>query len=87
MSVDRMNGVRICGLYTDLKLDKSGTHLTHKLHFFVPEKVCRNFKMKIRDPIVMLQDIFPDRHCVLMLTVKRAVYKLDLRHPVIQEKL
>ena len=87
MSVDRMNGVRICGLYTDLKLDKSGTHPAHKLHFFVPEKVCRNFKMKIRDPIVMLQDIFPDRHCVLVLTVKRTVHKLDLRHPVIQEKL
>ena len=43
--------------------------------------------MKIRDAIVVFFDIIPDCHAVPVIAVKRPVYKFDLRHFMIQEKL
>ncbi len=44
MSVDRMNGVRICGLYTDLELDKSGRILLISCISSVPGEGLQNSK-------------------------------------------
>ena len=87
MPVDCMNGVRICGLHAYLKLDQSRTHFTHKLNFFIPKKICRNFKMEICHSVIMLQNVSPYFHRMLMPAVEGPVYKLDLRHSVIQKKL
>ena len=43
--------------------------------------------MEIRNSIIVLLNIFPDFHCVLMITVKGSVNKFHLRNLLIKEKL
>ena len=43
--------------------------------------------MKVRHSIVMVFYILPDRHGMVMFTVKGTVYKFHLGYLVIQEKL
>ena len=43
--------------------------------------------MKIGNSVIMLCNIGPDGHGMVMLAVKGPVYKFHLRHLVIQEKL
>ena len=43
--------------------------------------------MKICHTVVMVPQIRPDSHGVFFSAIKRAVHKLDLGHPLIQEKL
>ena len=86
-SVDCLNCVRICGLYSDFKLDQPGTHSGHFLQFFFSQQICGNLKVEIRHSIIMLINVLPDCHCMVMFTVKSTVYKLHLRNLIIYEKL
>ena len=78
---------RIGRLYADLQLDQSRSHLTDQRKFLLIQEISRHFKMKIRNPIVMLNQISPNLHRMSVLTVKRPVYKFHLRHFFIKEKL
>ena len=43
--------------------------------------------MEVRDPVVMLCNIPPDCHGVVMFTVKGTIYKFHLRDLIINKKL
>ena len=81
------NRLFICRLHPDLKLYQSRTHRLNQLQFFFIQQIRRHFKMKIRDPFVMLLDIFPNGNRMLMVTVKSSIHKLHLRHFLIDKKL
>ena len=81
------NRLFICRLHPDLKLYQSRTHRLNQLQFFFIQQIRRHFKMKIRDPFVMLLDIFPNGNRMLMITVKSSIHKLHLRHFLIDKKL
>ena len=80
------NRLRVCGLDADFKLYEPRPEFAEQLKIFFPQKVSADFKMKIRDSIVMLPDKFPYPVCMLMAAVKRAVYEFDLPDPVFKKK-
>ena len=43
--------------------------------------------MKIGDPVVMLRNIPPDLHGMVMLAVESTIHKFDLRNFIINKKL
>jgi len=81
------NRIRIRRLHPDFQLDQSRTHLPDQSDFLIIQQIRRNFKVKIRDSIVMLLNIFPDCHSMVMFTVKCTIHELHLRNLMIQEKL
>ena len=79
--------LRIYCLDSDFQLCQSGAKGIQQLYLVLSKNIRRNFKMKICDTIVVILDILPDGHSMLVITVKSPVDKLDLFHPIIQEKL
>ena len=43
--------------------------------------------MEVGHPIVMLRDMTPDLHGMLLAAVKGSVHKLHLGHPVFQKEI
>ena len=86
-SPNSFDGLRIGGLYPDLQLDQARAHGFHQSQFLLTEKVRGNFKMEVRDPVVMLCNIPPDCHGVVMFTVEGTVHKFDLWNFIINKKL
>ena len=43
--------------------------------------------MEIRYSVIMSDQIFPDRHDVILVGIRRPVYELDLLHISVQEIL
>ena len=43
--------------------------------------------MKIRDPVVVSDQVLPDRHRMIVFTVKSPIHEFYLWHVMIQEKL
>ena len=79
--------IPICGLHPDLKLDQSRAHIRNQLQFVFPKQIRGNFKMKIRNAVIMFLYVLPDSHGMLMLTVKGTIYKFHLRYFCINKKL
>ena len=87
MPSDRFKGLQIRGLHTDFQLNQTGAHFCQKRQLFSVQQICRDLKMEIRNSIIVLLNIFPDFHCVLMITVEGSVNKFHLRNLLIKEKL
>ena len=83
----RGQGLRIRGLYADLQLHQPRAHAGEKLQLFLAEKLRLDLKMEVRNPIVMLQDISPNRHGMAFAAVEGPIHKFHLGHPSVQEKL
>ena len=69
------------------KLNQTGAHFCQKRQLFSVQQICRDLKMEIRNSIIVLLNIFPDFHCVLMITVEGSVNKFHLRNLMIYKKL
>ena len=87
MPSDRFKGLQIRGLHTDFQLNQTGAHFCQKRQLFSVQQICRDLKMEIRNSIIVLLNIAPDFHCVLMITVEGSVNKFHLRNLLIKEKL
>ena len=79
--------IQVGRLHTDFQLDQPWPHGFYQFHFFFIQKVCRNLKMEIGNAVIMLFDITPDCHGVIMFAVKCTVYKFNLRYFMIDKKL
>ena len=84
---DRTYCLRIRRLHADLQLNQPRAHPLQDLKLLFIQKIRRHLKMKIRNSIIMLQNIIPYRNRMIMPAIKRPVHKLHLRDPMIQEKL
>ena len=86
-SVNLPDRLRVGRLDSDLQLDQSRTHPADQFDFLLIQKICCHLKMKICNAFIMLRYILPDRHGMVMLTVKCPVHKFHLRHFMIDKKL
>ena len=86
-STNSLDGLWISRLYPDLQLDQTRTHVFHQCQFLFTEKICGNFKMEVRDSIVMFRNIPPDCHGMVMFAVEGTVYKFDLWNFIVNKKL
>ena len=78
--------IGVCGLHADFKLYQTGTHLCHQCNLILPENISRNLKMEVSDTIVMVIQILPDSHGMVVIAVKGPVYKFNLLYLFLQEK-
>ena len=81
------DSVGIRRLHANLQLNQSRPHGPHQFNLFLCQKICRYFKMKIGNTIIMLPDILPNLHRMTVTAVKCPVHKLHLGDLVFQEKL
>ena len=86
LPVDRLDRLRICGLYADLKLYQPRTQGIQKFQFLLRDQIGGDLKMEIRHTIIMLCNKFPDFHRMIFLAVEGTIHKFDLRHLLLHEK-
>ena len=86
-TVDFFDRLFIRWLNSNFQLNESWTQTSDQLNLFLIQKICCHFKMKICNPFIMLFDIIPDCHRMIMLTVKCSVNKLNLWHFMINKEL
>ncbi len=87
LTVNRSDRLRIHGLNTDFQLNQPRTHPFHQSQFLLCQKICRNLKMKVCHPVVMLQQIAPDSKGMAVTAVKGTIHKLYLSRSCIQKVL
>ena len=85
-SADLLKGSGIRGLHADLQLHQPRAHLPQKLYLLLIQQIPGNLKMKIRHPVVMLQQEAPDFLGPGMAAVEGPIHQFHLGHPVFQEK-
>ena len=85
-AVDLMNRLHIRRLHTNLQLDQPWPHLLHDRQFFFRDQIRCNFKMEVRDSIIVIQDPLPQIHSPPGITVKSSIQEFHLRHLCLQEK-
>ena len=79
-SPDCRKRVRIGGLDSYFQLNQSRTHGRKEVQLLLIQKICCDFKMEVRNAVVIFPDKLPDCHGVGFFTVKGAVHKLYLRY-------
>ena len=87
IAVDGSNGMGVCRLYTDLKLEQPFSYLFQIINGFLIDDIRRDLEMEICHTVIMFMEIFPYSHGMAFLAVKGSVDKFHLRHPCIQKFL
>ena len=85
-SPDLAYGFGVRRLDSDFKLDQAGSHLFQQNQFLLIQKVSRYLKVKVRHPVIMLQDELPNLHRVALPAVKGSVHEFHLRDTLFQKK-
>ena len=79
--------VFICRLHTNFHLNRTRSQCPKQLKLLLRYQIRLNLKMKICNSIIMLPDISPDFHCMLMITIKGSVHKFDLCNLIVKKEL